>query len=363
MGKNQKYLSFILAAILLILIVMSGRNFADIEAGNSLLNSGGLLKENFQIQNQISSKNNSTFCFQKEKCEIINNQETIALQQSNDPALVAASESTMPPSEIKRLWENLEPQISAESAIAISEPGSESGASAARENANFILYSKNIFEKRPIASLTKLMTSLVAVSYLDLGQKVTINTDFSSLPSDGMSCNLLAKEQFTVEQLLYCLLVISANDAALTLSETMPAFVALMNVKAKALGLRNTYFEEPAGLSPLNQSSAYDVAKLAQFIFREHFIIFKIQKTPQIIITSLSGNARQLINFNRFVSRTDYKGGKTGFTDEALGTLVSIFELQNSKKPQIIIVVLGSRDRFGDTLEILDWVKKEYRFD
>jgi len=247
----------------------------------------------------------------------------------------------------ERKWEIEEPEISAVSAVALAS------------DSNFILYSKNIFEKRPIASLTKLMTALTAVNYLDLNQDIIIPSDIDFLPKDSMSCGLISGERIKTENLLYCLLVISANDAAVSIAKSIPSFVALMNVKAKSMGLSNTFFEEPTGLSPFNVATAYDIAKLTDFILLNRPIIFKIQKTPEIAVKSRSGQEHHLINFNRFISRSDFKGGKTGYTDEAGGTLSSIFEIN---KTNIIIVVLGSKNRFEDTLRILEWIKKEYKF-
>ena len=199
------------------------------------------------------------------------------------------------------------PGISAASAILID---GESGR---------VLYAQNAEEERPIASITKLMTALVAVeSHPDLSEVVTIRPEWTGV--EGSSMYLKAGEELTLEALLYGLLLASGNDAAVAIAGfcagDVDTFVAWMNDKAAELGMEHTHFENPNGLNDEGHySTAADMAALARVVM-EHEALAKIvvpvpsrwQGAPSPITTSCSGGMRAALA-SRPATRTG-RGGR-----------------------------------------------------
>ncbi len=224
-----------------------------------------------------------------------------------------------------------------------------------------IYYKKNIYTKRPIASLTKLMTALIFYDYFPKGYQVVV----SKRASDIRGCFLADLKQgqvFKKEDILYLMLLISSNQAAYVAQESIPNFLSLMNKKAKLLGMSATLYKEPSGLSASNQSTVFDLSKLLEYIYQNRPEIFKIQTTKTKVVCSLNNNAKEkkcyhLVNIDFFVNRKDFLGGKTGYTDEAGQCLASIFKW----KEPLGIIVLDSEDRFVDSEKILNMVERKYK--
>ncbi len=221
-------------------------------------------------------------------------------------------------------------------------------------------FKKNIYLKKPIASLTKLMTALVFYDYFPRGYQVVV----SQRAADVEGCflaNLKEGEIFKKEDILYLMLLVSNNQAAYVAQESIPNFLELMNKKAKELGMNSTFYFEPSGLSAKNQSSAYDLAKLVKYIFKNRPEIFNIQKTKSKIICPQKYKTRKdcyhLVNIDFFVNRNDFLGGKTGYTNEAGQCLVSLFKW----KEPVGIIVLNSKERFDDTERLLNWLKNNFK--
>lgn len=219
-------------------------------------------------------------------------------------------------------------------------------------------------EPRPMASLTKLMTALLIVERHSLDEVVTVPQDINDV--QGNIANLPPGDRFTVGDLLSALLIMSANDAAVTLarfhSGSQSAFVQEMNARALALGLRRTVFGNPTGLDAGDQkSSPRDLAWLTIYALRRTPIADRMgMRGAQI--KSREGNVLYLTHTHALLHadssvRTGQPGlpvvraGKTGTTDAAGQCLLSIVEADGRR---YVVVLLRSLDRYGDMRLVLD---------
>lgn len=225
-----------------------------------------------------------------------------------------------------------------------------------------IIFQKNTEDRLPIASLTKLMTAKVVLDNYDLSETVKISKE--AIRQEENFGQLKVGDILSVEQLLYPLLMESSNDAAFALTNdyrdmTGGKFVKLMNQTAANLGLENTFFLNQSGLDPeetskTNYSTASDLAKLAKALLGND-LIWKILSTPKIYLYG-----QQLKSTNELLSEVPHiVGGKTGYTEKALGCFLMVLEAPKGKG-YIINVVLGSSDRFGEMKELIDWTKRAY---
>lgn len=220
---------------------------------------------------------------------------------------------------------------------------------------------ENADTRLPSASTTKIMTALVALEHFHLDDILTV----PKLIDEGQDIKLIEGEQITVESLLYALLVASANDAAETLvasySGGRTAFVAKMNDKARELSLKDTHFTNPTGIDENGQyASAFDLVLLSKYAL-ENPVFAKIVATPKITIQSVDGKmVHQLTNINQLLGRiVGVKGVKTGWTLNAGECLVTYVERNGQK---ILIVLLGSQDRFGETEKLINWVFENFEW-
>lgn len=209
------------------------------------------------------------------------------------------------------------------------------------------------------ASLVKIMTALLVLENCDLQQTVTVSdTALEGIPSDAVSLDLTVGEQFTVEQLMYALLVASANDAAAVLAECVAGsvsdFVVLMNQRAAELGCTGTTFMNPHGLHNENQlTTARDVcrimlAALEYEAFRTYF------GTAEYVIPATNkSEERDLITNNHFISTKKvgiYKdervtGGRSGVDNDSF---TNIATLSQSGDMEVICIVMGSASKIAD---------------
>ncbi len=225
---------------------------------------------------------------------------------------------------------------------------------------NFDFYSLNSEDRWALASLTKLMTSVIALEEIG-GNKIAAISK-SAVDSEGPAGNLEVDEKYSVNDLIKAMLMVSSNDAAAAIAEFYGTqnFITKMQQKADLLGMRQTTFFDPTGISFLNQGSIFDLEKLVKYIYKNHPEIFAATKKPKDAMLELTkGIQKELVNINNFVSREDFLGGKTGFTDQAEGNLISLFKY---KGHTILLIVLGTNDRFGQTDLLYNWIKKAYTF-
>lgn len=216
------------------------------------------------------------------------------------------------------------------------------------------LFRRNIGVSRPMASLTKLMTALLIVENHSLDEVVTVPKDIDDVV--GNVANLPAGEQFTVGDLLSALLIMSANDAAVTLAEfhsgSLEEFADEMNDRAKALGLKDTIYQNPTGLDEAMQlSSPRDLAWLAMFVMKIPDIAQRMS-TPEATITTLTGRTIALTHTHQLMLEDDREilAGKTGTTDAAGQCLLSIVEAHGRR---YITVLLHSKDRYADMRQVM----------
>jgi len=211
-----------------------------------------------------------------------------------------------------------------------------------------VLAEKNSALRLPMASTTKIMTCILALELADLKDDVVI--DPSAVGIEGSSIYLIAGETLRLEELLYALMLESANDAAvaiaLHISNSVDGFAEQMNRKALELGLTDTRYCNANGLQEENHySSARDLSVLMQYCLRNPFFA-EIVGTETKVISAPNQNSRYLTNHNKLLRTYEYCiGGKTGYTKAAGRCLVSAAE-QNGK--QLICVTLGAPDDWND---------------
>ncbi|HUD09726.1 MAG TPA: hypothetical protein VMR77_02910 [Patescibacteria group bacterium] len=237
---------------------------------------------------------------------------------------------------------------------------SATGAIIMDADSKIVLYEKNLNLRSSTASTIKIMTALIALDHFQLAD---ILTTFKP-SNDGSVLGLVQDEQMTFENLLYAMLLPSANDAALTIAQNYPggetAFVKAMNDRAKVLELYNTHYSDVAGLADEGDyTTPFDLARLASFAM-QNSEIRKIVATREQTISDVSGtHIYDLKNLNVLLGQDGVNGVKTGYTEEAGQVLVTSKE---EKGKTIIIVVMGSADRFGDTQKLLDLVSNNLTY-
>ena len=227
-----------------------------------------------------------------------------------------------------------------------------------------ILYEKNAHQENFPASLTKVMVALLVFEAIDEGKialtdSVTATESaFEGLSSDGSTANIVPGETMTVEQLLNCMLIVSANEACNILGETLygsvDAFVARMNERAKELGMNDTHFVNCTGLpADGHVTSAYDIALMSRELIWRHP---DIRRFTTIWMDSLRGGASMLVNTNKLVRfYPGATGLKTGSTDSAKYCISATAEKDGM---ELIAVILGgstSDKRFSDAKALLNY--------
>ena len=225
-----------------------------------------------------------------------------------------------------------------------------------------VLASWDADSQAPMASVTKVLTAMVVIDNVGLGEVVTIPEFVTNIR--GSTAGLIAGEQWTVGDLLIAMLVRSGNDAALTLGhhvggESIDRFVLMMNAKARELSLENTHFANPNGLdNEAHYSSARDL--LAIVIASQEYP--DIQRVARIRIVTMpedpDGEARTFNTTNKLLGAyPGTLGLKTGDTPWADKVLLGVTQQAGRT---IYSVVMGSDDHFSDTREIVDWAYSTY---
>ena len=217
-----------------------------------------------------------------------------------------------------------------------------------------ILYAKNENARLPMASTTKIMTALVAIERENLNKKVKV--DPRSVGIEGSSAYLRAGEEFTLRELLYALMLRSANDAAeaiaYAIAGSLEEFALIMNEKAAALGLSDTHFTNPHGLDDdEHYTTALELAKItAAALEYPEFCEIVSTKTKRV---EKEGLTRLFANHNKMLSRYDgCIGVKTGYTQKSGRCLVSAAERDGIK---LIAVTLSCPDDWREHDKMLDF--------
>lgn len=221
-----------------------------------------------------------------------------------------------------------------------------------------VLSGSNTATRWPTASLTKLMTATLVLDQLATSTEITITpTMFAADPTEE---TLVIGGRYTVEDLLHVMLMPSSNVAAQAMADFLgeTQFMDEMNARAQAWGMTDTYFQDPSGISAANESTANDMLILAQHVYNDYPSILAITDTHQTTITELNSGEKMLVtSINDFAGEPNFVGGKTGHTDQASGNLLSIFD--HNGHP-VLIIVLNTVDRFGDTSKLFAWFRANF---
>jgi len=224
-------------------------------------------------------------------------------------------------------------------------------------DANQTLYERYPRVPLPPASTVKVMTAFLALKYADLDDPVTVSPMAAGTPGSRMG--LMPGEVVTVQDLLYGLLLASGNDAAVAVAEhvggSLASFVALMNETAHSLGMADSHFTNPHGLDdPAQVASAADLVTLTRAALA--FPAFAhIVATEEAYVAG-----RSLVNTNHLL--TIYPGAdgvKTGTTQAAGECLIASVTRAGHR---LLVVLLGSQDRYGDAIALLDYAAQGWRW-
>lgn len=219
-----------------------------------------------------------------------------------------------------------------------------------------VLYERASHLRWPPASTTKILTAILVREHLSLDHGVPISARASAQRS-GSAIGLEAGERWRVRDLLYALLLNSANDAAVALAEatsgSVEAFARLMNEKARAMGARNSHFVVPHGLyHPEHYSTAYDLALIARYALRDP-VLAQIFRTQRWTVNRPGGGVQVLENRNRLLRiYPGADGVKTGWISQSGQCLVASATRDNW---QLIAVILNSSDIYSDVSRLLDY--------
>lgn len=243
-----------------------------------------------------------------------------------------------------------------------------------------ILFEKNSHEKMYPASTTKVMTAILVLENCDLEEMATVSRNaVFSIPSGYVNCNLRENEQIRVKDLMYALMVKSANDAAVVLAEhisgSVESFADKMNEKAKELGCQNTHFVNPNGIHHENHySTAYDLYLMARYAMKNETFRNYVSTTSYTLPATNQYPAQDriclttndMIRPNSRYYQENVIGIKTGYTTEAKNCLISAARKNNV---ELIGVVLhagtnaeGLSERYIDTKALFDYGFDDFGF-
>ena len=224
-----------------------------------------------------------------------------------------------------------------------------------------ILYEKNANQKRLIASITKIMTAIVAIEEGDLTEKITVGEEVLSMY--GTNIYVEVGEKMKLRDLLYGLLLRSGNDASVVIAKAIAGseekFVNLMNKKAQEIGMKNTIFKNPHGLDEEteNYSTAYDMALLSKYAYKN--------KTYRNIVSTdkyeVSTGKKTYLWYNRNKLLTTYEyctGGKNGYTPRAGKTLVTT---ASKNGLNLTIVTLSDGDIYNNHIDLYEDFFSKYK--
>jgi len=229
------------------------------------------------------------------------------------------------------------------------------------QETNEVLFSKNDHAVLPIASLTKLMTGLVlSEAQLPMNELITISqADVDTIK--GSSSRLQVGTELSRGELMHLALMSSENRAAHALARSypggLPVFVGLMNAKAKQIGMHDTDYVEPTGLSSKNQSSARDLAKLVEVAYGDP-LLRKLTTSPDYQV-AVGKRMVQYNNTNRLVKNPTWDIGlqKTGYIAEAGHGLVMQTKVAGRKLIMVLLDSAGNLTRLADAQRVRHWVE------
>ena len=244
-----------------------------------------------------------------------------------------------------------------------------------------VIYSKNGEEKRYPASTTKILTAIIAIEECSLDEMATVSEyAVTSIPSGYTNANIQVGETLSIKDLLYALMLASANEAAVVIGEhisrSYSEFINLMNEKAKSLGCTNSNFMNANGMHDENHyTTAHDLAIITQYAMKNEVFRQIVSTTsytlpattvyPYTSRTFSNTNSLIIVNNNNVENNYYYPnaiGVKTGFTSPAGNCLVAA---ANNNGLEFITVILGAPDknvRYSDAIKLFDFAFNNYSF-
>lgn len=238
---------------------------------------------------------------------------------------------------------NIDADITAKSAIVFDPDSGE------------VFFKKDISTRRQIASLTKIMSSIVVIENFNLADTITVGEIPKYGEEEIWGMELESGDVITVENLLKMMLVSSYNDGAIVLAESIGSerFISLMNEKASMIGLSNTHFANPCGFDNAgNYSTADDLRKIVS-VFLEYPSLTEIVDNLSVDVEYIRDGdtvKKTIYTTNVMLEKEYVKGIKTGYTEDAGRCLITLFEYEDKSK--LVTILLDSEDREKDTEQI-----------
>ncbi len=248
----------------------------------------------------------------------------------------------------ERNWSVLDPEVPSQSAVIQSLDD------------NFPFFKHNSYKMWPLASITKLLTAVVAIENIGLDKKVTITPEV--MATDGEAGALKAGEIYTASDLLKIMLMMSSNRAAVAFENYLgrDQFLKVAMDKARAIGMTQTVIYDSSGLNDSNEGTASDILLLLNYILEHDPEILNYTRLTSLLVQPVnSERSHTITNIDPLAVRPDFLGGKTGTSDAAGQNLAAILSFQNRR---VAVVILGSSDRFKEVDDLFSWVKKAYAF-
>ncbi len=221
-----------------------------------------------------------------------------------------------------------------------------------------IYFERNSVKALPVASMSKLITAIVATDTLSPTTTITVTDLNMSVATD--TSKLASGEIFTMHELLYPMLLNSSNNAAEALASTTDrsTFLALMSSYAWEVGAATAFFADPSGLDPRNVASAQDLFSLSRYLYNNRPDILELTRVASTsVATTTEHGAHVFTSIHPFIKDPRFIGGKTGHTTEAGDTMMTLMYI-NDHDIVFIILGAGSSQRAHDTTLLISLVEK-----
>lgn len=300
-----------------------------------------------QLNSQASSENLSAVENRNEE-EIQSSEDLLNFQTASISDIQEIQKSPV------RKWGVLDPEVTADAALIHSLDD------------EFPLFYTNTHQPHVLASLTKLITSVVVFEEIGLNKKISITAE--AVETRGEAGNLTSGEVYSAKDLVKLMLLTSSNDAAAAIEEHLGGeeeFVNTANHIMDEIGMTETVIYDGSGLNDLNMGTASDFLKLSKYILKNHPRIFTWSINDEMLIQPIKVNdinvqSRTETNINPLVRNKDYLGGKTGTSQMAGQNLVALFD---SGDRRMLVILIGSDDRTTEAQKLLNWTQKAYNFE